>query len=69
VAQYLFGQDAAGTYLGHDNLSTWVLVRAKPAKFDQVMTALAVTADPEFPEEVAVDKSTEAPEARQAPIT
>jgi putative ABC transport system permease protein len=62
----LIGQDAAATYLDHDNLPTRVLVRTDPAKIDQVTTVLAATANPEFPEEVEVDRPTEALEAQEA---
>jgi putative ABC transport system permease protein len=62
----LIGQDASETYLDHDNLPTRVLVRTDPAKIDQVTTVLAVTANPEFPEEVEVYRPTEALEAQEA---
>jgi putative ABC transport system permease protein len=62
----LIGHDAAETHLGHNNLPTRVLVRVDPAKVDQVLTVLAATANPEFPEEVEVDKPTEALEAQEA---
>ena len=35
-------------------------MRVSPAKVDQVMTVLAATANPQFPEEVLVDKPTDA---------
>ena len=62
----LIGHDAAETYLAHENLPTRVLVRVDPAKVDQVTTVLAATANPEFPEEVEVDKPTEVLEAQEA---
>ncbi len=62
----LIGQDAAETYLDHENLPTRVLVRVDPAKTDQVITVLAATANPQFPEEVEVDKPTAALEAQAA---
>lgn len=62
----LIGHDAAETYLDHENLPSRVLVRVDPAKTDQVTTVLAATANPEFPEEVEVDKPTEALEAQEA---
>jgi putative ABC transport system permease protein len=62
----LIGHDAAETHLGHNNLPTRVLVRVDPAKVDQVLTVLAATANPEFPEEVEVDKPTKALEAQEA---
>jgi putative ABC transport system permease protein len=60
------GQPAAETYLDHQNLPTRVLVRVDPAKIDQVMTVLAATANPQYPEEVSVDKPTDALEAQEA---
>jgi len=60
------GQAAAETYLDHENLPSRVLVRVNPTKVDQVMTVLAATANPEFPEEVLVDKPTDALEAQEA---
>jgi putative ABC transport system permease protein len=66
------GHSAAETYLDHENLPTRVLVRVdvananKPAKVDQVLTVLAATANPEFPEEVSVDKPSDALEAQEA---
>ena len=62
----LIGHDAAETYLAHENLPSRVLVRVDPAKVDQVLTVLAATANPEFPEEVEVDKPTDALEAQEA---
>ena len=60
------GHSAAETYLDHENLPTRVLVRVDPAKVDQVLTVLAATANPEFPEEVTVDKPSDALEAQEA---
>jgi putative ABC transport system permease protein len=60
------GHSAAETYLDHENLPTRVLVRVDPAKVDQVLTVLAATANPAFPEEVLVDKPTDALEAQEA---
>lgn len=60
------GHSAAETYLDHENLPTRVLVRVDPAKVDQVLTVLAATANPEFPEEVSVDKPSDALEAQEA---
>ena len=60
------GQSAAETYLDHENLPTRVLVRVDPAKVDQVLTVLAATANPAFPEEVLVDKPSDALEAQEA---
>jgi len=60
------GHRAAETYLDHENLPTRVLVRVDPAKVDQVLTVLAATANPEFPEEVTVDRPSDALEAQEA---
>ena len=60
------GHSAAETYLDHENLPTRVLVRVDPQKVDQVMTVLAATANPQFPEEVTVDKPSDALEAQEA---
>jgi putative ABC transport system permease protein len=60
------GNGAAETYLDHDDLPTRVLVRTDPAKADQVLTVLAATANPQFPEEVTVDKPSDALEAQEA---
>jgi putative ABC transport system permease protein len=60
------GQTAAETYLDHENLPSRVLVRVDPAKVDQVLTVLAATANPQFPEEVLVDKPSDALEAQEA---
>ena len=60
------GHSAAETYLNHENLPSRVLVRVDPAKVDQVLTVLAATANPEFPEEVLVDKPSDALEAQEA---
>ncbi len=60
------GHSAAETYLDHENLPSRVLVRVDPAKVDQVLTVLAATTNPEFPEEVTVDKPSDALEAQEA---
>jgi putative ABC transport system permease protein len=60
------GHAAAETYLDHENLPSRILARVSPAKVDQVMTVLAATANPQFPEEVLVDKPTDALEAQEA---
>ena len=62
----LVGHSAAETYLDHENLPTRVVVRVDPRRVDQVTTVLAATANPEFPEEVVVDRPTEALEAAEA---
>jgi putative ABC transport system permease protein len=60
------GHVAAESYLDHENLPSRVLVRVDPRKVDQVMTVLAATANPQFPEEVTVDKPSDALEAQEA---
>jgi putative ABC transport system permease protein len=60
------GHSAAETYLNHENLPSRVLVRVNPAKVEQVLTVLAATANPQFPEEVLVEKPTDALEAQEA---
>jgi putative ABC transport system permease protein len=60
------GHRAAEAFLDHENLPTRVLVRVDPAKVDQVLTVLAATANPAFPEEVLVDKPSDALEAQEA---
>jgi len=60
------GHGAAAVYLDHENLPTRVLIRVNPAKVEQVLTVLAATANPQFPEEVTVDKPSDALEAQEA---
>jgi putative ABC transport system permease protein len=60
------GHSAAETYLDHENLPSRVLVRVDPKKVDQVLTVLAATANPQYPEEVTVDKPSDALEAQEA---
>ncbi len=62
----LVGHSAAETFLDHENLPTRVVVRVDPRRIDQVTTVLAATANPEFPEEVVVDRPSEALEAAEA---
>lgn len=62
----LIGHAAAETFLDHENLPTRILVRVDPDMVDQVIIVLAATANPEFPEEVEVDRPTEALEAQEA---
>ena len=62
----LVGHSAAQTYLDHENLPTRVVVRVDPRRIDQVTTVLSATANPEFPEEVVVDRPSEALEAAEA---
>jgi putative ABC transport system permease protein len=60
------GHEAAEEFLDHENLPSRVLVRVDPARVDQVLTVLAATANPAFPEEVLVDKPSDALEAQEA---
>ena len=60
------GHAAAATYLDHENLPSRILVRVDPQKVDQVMTVLAATANPQYPDEVTVDKPSDALEAQEA---
>lgn len=60
------GQPAAAAFLNHENLPSRVLVRVDPSRIDQVMTVMAATANPQFPEEVLVDKPSDALEAQEA---
>jgi putative ABC transport system permease protein len=60
------GHAAAETFLDHENLPTRILVRTDPADVNQVMMVLAATANPQFPEEVAVAKPSDALEAQEA---
>ncbi len=62
----LIGQEAAATFLDHDNLPSPARVSTDPAKTDQVTAVLAATANPQFPEEVEVAKPTDALEAEEA---
>ena len=62
----LVGLGAAETFLDDDNVPTAIYVRADPAAIDDVMTVLAATANPETPEEVEVDRPSDALEAREA---
>jgi len=57
---------AAATYLGDDNVPTSILVRVDPAQVDTVNAVLAPTANPQNPEEVEVERPTDALEAREA---
>lgn len=62
----LVGLGAAETFLDDDNVPTAIYVRSDPAAIDDVMTVLAATANPETPEEVEVDRPSDALEAREA---
>ena len=60
------GQPAADIFFDHQNLPTRVLVRVDPKQVEQVISVMAATANPQFPEEITVDKPTDALEAQQA---
>lgn len=62
----LVSPEAAATFLGHDNVPSAIYVRSDPVFVDDVMAVLAATANPENPEEVQVDRPTDALEAREA---
>lgn len=61
--------DAAATYLGDDNVPTRLLVRVDPDQVDSVTAVLAATANPINPEEVEVDRPTNALEAADDALT
>jgi len=62
----LVGMATAAEYLDSENVPTSVLVRADPDYVDEVMGVLAATTNPQNPEEVEVDRPTDALEAREA---
>lgn len=62
----MIGLSAAEIYLGHENFPSRVVLRVDPSQIDEVTTVLAATANPQFPEEVEVDRPTEALEAQEA---
>jgi putative ABC transport system permease protein len=62
----MVGMEAAGTYLGDDNVPTSIYVRTDPRYVEDVMGVLGATANPEAPEEVEVDRPSDALEAREA---
>lgn len=62
----LIGLPAAAEYLDHDNVPTRILVRVDPDFVDEVVEVLAPTANPENPEEVEVERPTDALEAKEA---
>jgi putative ABC transport system permease protein len=62
----LIGHEAAEEFLDHENLPTRVLIRTNPDQVDQVITVLGATANPQFPEEVSVEKPSDALEAQAA---
>ncbi|HSF84407.1 MAG TPA: ABC transporter permease [Acidimicrobiia bacterium] len=62
----LVGMGAAETFLGDDNVPTSIYVRTDPDQVDDVMNVMAATANPETPEEVEVDRPSDALEAKEA---
>lgn len=58
--------DAAATYLDHDNIPTAILVRVDPDQLADVNAVLAATTNPQNPEEVEVDRPTDALQAKEA---
>lgn len=62
----LIGLPAANTYLDHNNTPTSILVRVDPDQIDTVTGVLAATANPQNPEEIEVDRPTDALEAKEA---
>lgn len=62
----MVGLGAADTYLDDDNVPTAIYVRADPESLDDVMNVIAATANPETPEEIEVDRPSDALEAREA---
>ena len=62
----LVSLDAAATYLGDDNVPTSILVRVDPDHVDSVTEVLAATTNPQNPEEVEVDRPTDALQAKEA---
>lgn len=62
----LIGEAAAASYLDFDEPPSRIYVRTDPAFVDDVMGVLAATANPENPEEIEVERPTDALEAREA---
>lgn len=62
----LVGMEAAENFLDNDSIPSSVLVRTSPDFVDDVRAVLPATANPEFPEEVQVDRPSDALEAREA---
>ena len=62
----LIGTEAAAAYLDSEEPPTRIYVRTDPAFVDDVMGVLSATANPENPEEVEVERPTDALEAREA---
>ena len=62
----LVGMEAAERFLDNDGVPSSVLVRTDPDFVDDVRAVLPATANPEFPEEVEVDRPSDALEAKEA---
>ena len=62
----LIGLQASEDYLDHDPVPSTIHVRTDPDQVDDVMNVLAATANPEAPEEVEVERPSDALEAREA---
>ena len=62
----LVGMGAAADFLGDDNVPTSIYVRTDPKFVEDVMRVMAATANPETPEEIEVDRPSDALEAREA---
>jgi putative ABC transport system permease protein len=62
----LVGKETAASYLDHDNVPTRLLIRVDPDRVDDVIAVLAATVNPANPEEVEVDRPTDALEAKAA---
>ena len=62
----LVGIGAAEEYLEYDGVPTTIYVRTDPSQIDAVSAVIPATANPENPEEVEVDRPSDALEAREA---
>ena len=62
----MVGMEAAETFLDNDGIPSSVLVRTDPDFVDDVRAVLPATANPQFPEEVEVDRPSDALEAKEA---
>jgi len=62
----MIGASAAETFLDDDGVPSRILVRVDPAFIDDVIDVLPATVNPENPEEVEVDRPSDALEAREA---
>ncbi len=62
----MVGTSAAETFLDNDGVPSRILVRVDPAFIDEVINVMPATVNPENPEEVEVDRPSDALEAREA---